>query len=106
MLMQLKQASLDDARATVIPIVTTIVPSTLAASLAPTPLMAIALPTSTPTTSTIRSTATGSIDDEANKLVKVMEEMSIQTIEMKRIKEKVTNLETYYNLAQIMHREE
>ena len=35
-----------------------------------------------------------------------MEEMSIQTIEMNKLKEKVTSLETDYKLTQIMHREE
>lgn len=35
-----------------------------------------------------------------------MEEISIQTTEMNKLKEKVTSLETYYKLAQIMHREE
>lgn len=35
-----------------------------------------------------------------------MEDMSIETNEMKKIKEKVTSLETDYKLAQIMHNEE
>jgi len=99
-LIQLKQASLDDAPTTFIPIVTTVVPSTLAASLVPTAPMAIALPASTPTT-----LATGYTGDEANKLVKEMEEMSIQTTEMNKLKEKVTNLETNYKLVQSMHKE-
>ena len=85
---------LNDAPATVIPIVTTTVPSTLVASLAPTAPMATTLPTSTPTRSATRSTTTGSTGDEANNLVKAMEEMSIQTTEMNRLKEKVTSLET------------
>ena len=50
-LIQLKQASLETAPATVIPKITTIVPSTLAASLAPTAPMATTLPASTPSTS-------------------------------------------------------
>jgi len=35
-----------------------------------------------------------------------MEEMSIHEIEMNKMKEKVTNLETDYKLAKIMHKEE
>jgi len=46
-LIQLKQASSDNAPATVIPTVTTIVPSMLAASLAPTAPMATVLPATT-----------------------------------------------------------
>ena len=99
-LIQLKQASLDYALATVIPTVTNDVPSTLAASLAPTAPIATTLLASTP------STSTWSTGDEANRLVKEMEEMSIQTTEMSMHKEKMTNLETDYKLAQIMHKEE
>jgi len=95
-LIQLKQASIDNPPATVIPIVTTIVPSTLAASLAATAPMAIAL---LATTSATRSIAMASTSDEANMLVKIMEEMSIQTNEMNRLKEKVTTLEIDYKLA-------
>lgn len=73
-LMLLKQYSLDNFPITVIPIVTTVVPSTLATSLSPTTPMATTLPT---TTSAIGSIATGSTRDEANMLVKEMEEMSI-----------------------------
>lgn len=105
-LIKLKQDSLDDAPATVIPTVTIVVPSTLETSLAPIAPMATTLPTSIPTTSATGSTATGSTGDEANRLVKAMEEMSIQTTEMNRLKEKVTNLETYYKIAQIMRKEE
>jgi len=105
-LMQLKQASLDDASATIIPIVTIVVPSTLAASSAPTTPIATALSASTPTASATGSTTTTSIGDEANRLVKSMEEMSIQTTEMNKLKEKVTSPKIDYELAQIMHREE
>lgn len=71
-LIQQKQASLEDAPATVIPIVTTAVPSTLEASLAPTSPMATTLPTSTTSTSATRSTG-----DEASILVNEMKDMSI-----------------------------
>lgn len=85
----------------VIPAVTTVVPSTLAASLAPTAPMATVQPVSTEST-----LAAGTSGDEAAKLVKAMEEMSIQTTEMNKLKEKVTSLDTDYNLAKIMHKEE
>lgn len=105
-LVQLKQASLDNAPATIIPTVTTVVPSTLVASLAPTAPMTTTLPACTPTISATGSTTIGSTNDESNKLFKAMEEISIHTTEMNRIKEKVTNLETDYKLAQTMHGEE
>lgn len=105
-LIQVKQAILETAPATVIPTVTTTLPSTLVASLAPTALMATTLPSSTPSPLATRSTAIGSRSDEASKLVKAMEDMSFQTTEMNKLKEKVTNLETDYKLTQIMHKEE
>ena len=52
-LIQLKQARIETATATAIPTVTTIVPSTLAASLAPIAPLAIALPAAMTTTSAI-----------------------------------------------------
>lgn len=76
-LIQVKQASLETAPATVILTVTTAIPSTLAASLAPTALMSTTLPSSTMSTSATGSIATGSTGDEAIKLVKDMEDMSI-----------------------------
>jgi len=91
--------------ATVIPTVTTVVPSTLAATLAPTAPMATALSTSAQTTSAAGSTAAASTSEEANRLVKTMKEMSIQTNEMNKL-EKVSSLETDCKLAQIMHKEE
>lgn len=97
---QLKQGSLETAPATIIPIVTTIVPSTLAASLAPTTL----LDSTVPTSATL-SKATAQPGDEASKLIKVMEDMSIQTTKMKKLKEKVISLKTNYKLAQIIHKE-
>jgi len=100
-LIQLKQASLETAPENVIPTVTSAVHSTLAASLAPTTSIATTLPASTPST-----IATGSAGDEANRLVKEMEEMSIQTTKMNKLKEKVTSLETDYKISQIMHKEE
>ena len=87
-LIQLKQASLEIATTTAIPTVTIVVPSTLAASLAPTAPLATALPTATASTSAIGSTtATAQPSDEASKMVKEMEDMSIQTTEINRLKE-------------------
>lgn len=39
-------------------------------------------------------------------MVKAIEDISIQTIKMNKLKEKVTSLEIDYKLAQIMHKEE
>jgi len=71
-LIQLKQTDIGTTLVNVIPIVTTTVPSTLVASLAPLAPMATSQPVSTKSTST-----TGTLGDEATKLVKAMEEMSI-----------------------------
>ena len=73
----------------------------MVASLAPTTPMTTAQPVSTTSTSAI-----GRLGDEAAKLVKSMEEMSVQTTYMNKLKEKVTSLETDYKLAKIMHKEE
>lgn len=100
-LIQLKQTDLGTTSVNFIPIVTTVIPSALAASLAPIAPMAITQLVSTTSTST-----TGTSGDEAAKLVRAMEEMSIQTTEMNNLKEKVTILETDYKLAKIMHKEE
>jgi len=71
-LIQLKQASLETAPATIIPTVTTIIPSTLATSLAPTAPLATTL-----SVATNSKTTTAHLGDEVSKLVKAMEDMSI-----------------------------
>ena len=71
-LIQVKQASLENAPAIVIPIVTIAIPSTLATSFAPTTPMATTPPTSIASTSATGLTTTGSTSDEASKLVKAM----------------------------------
>ena len=77
-LIQLKQASLYTTTVTIIPTVTTIVPSTLAASLAPIAPLSIALPAATVSPPAIGSTSVAAQPgDEASKLVKEMEDMSI-----------------------------
>ena len=106
-LIQLKQASLEIAIATAIPTITTTVPSTLAASLAPTTPLSITLPSAITTTSATGSTTTTAHpSDEASKLVKAMEEMSIQTTKINRLKEQIRSLEDEKKLAQIMHKNE
>lgn len=77
-LIQLKQASLETTPTTVIPTITTAVPSTLAASLATTaPLATSLLASTTSTSATGSTTAVAQPGDEASKLVKAMEDMSI-----------------------------
>jgi len=104
---QLKQASFEPTTTTVIPTVTTIVPSTLAASLPPIAPLAIALTAATASTSIEGSTTTAAQpSDEARKLVKAMENMSIRTTEINKLKEKISSLEDENKLAQVMHKNE
>ena len=101
-LIQLKQARLETATTTVIPTVTTTVPSTLAASLAPTTPLATALPSATSSTLAIGPTTIAAHPgDEASKLVKAMEDMSIQTTKISKLKEKITSLENDNKLARL-----
>lgn len=95
-LLQVKQASLENSPTNVIPTVTTVILSTLETSLAPIPPMATTLSASTPSTSATRSTTIVSTGDEASRLVKTMEYMSIHTTEINKLKERVTSLETDY----------
>ena len=80
-LIQLKQADVATSSKNVIPIVSIAVPSTLAASLAPTTPLATALPTITESTSTA-----GASGEKVAELVKAIEEMSIQATEMNRLR--------------------
>jgi len=96
-LIQLRQSDIATTSATIIPIVSTTIPSTLAMSLA-----------SIPTTQPVSTESTSTVDasrEEVAKLVIAMEEMSIQAIEMNKLKEKVTSLETDCKLAKIMHKD-
>jgi len=72
-LIQLKQSDIATTSPNVIPMVSTAVPSTLAASLAPTAPMPTTWPVSTESTS-----AAGASGEKAEELVKAMEEMFIQ----------------------------
>ena len=86
----------------VIPIVTTVVPSTLAEELAPKVPLAIAVQVTSSTTLAIESsTTTTQHYYEASKLVKAMEEMSLQTNEINKLKKVIENLEDTNKLAQI-----
>ena len=86
----------------VIPMVTTTVPSTLAEELAPKEPLATVVPvTSSATSATESSTTAAHPTNEANKLVKAMEEMSHQTSEIKGLKNMVDNFENTNKLAQI-----
>lgn len=71
-LIQLKQRDLATTSKDVIPIVSTTVPSTLAASLSPTAPPTTKLPVTAECT-----TATGAQGEKLAKLIKAMEEMSV-----------------------------
>ena len=87
---------------TVIPIVTTVMPSTLSEELAPKFPLATVVPVTSSTTSATDSSATAAQQtDEAGKLVKAMEIMSLQTSEINILKQEMENLENTKKLAQI-----
>ena len=94
-LIQLKQVDVATSSTNVIPTVSTIVHSTLAASLVPTAPPATTVPVTTEST-----TATSASGEKATELVKAMENMSIYATKMKRLKENLASLETDYELAQ------
>ena len=90
-----------------IPTVTTIVPSSLVVLVAIAAPIATMFPTASTTTSTIGSTTiVVHPSDEASKLIKAMEDMSIQTNEINGLKEQIKILEDEKNLVQIMHKDE
>ena len=105
-MIQSKQSELATAPQTIIPRVTTVVPSTLAAALAPMLPPATALPVIGTTSSTGISISTETTTEKTTKLIKAMEEMSIQANELKKLREQVTSLETNCKLAQIQHKKE
>ena len=86
----------------VIPMVTTVMPSILVEELAPKEPLATAVPVASSTTSATESSTTATQPSyEASKLVKSMEEMSLQTSEINRLKQVIDNLEDTNKLAQI-----
>lgn len=100
-LIKMKQSDLATTSKDVIPVVSTIVPSTLAASLART-----APPATTFLVTTNSTTAAGASGEKAVELVKAMEGMSIQAMEINKLRENVASLEPGYKLAQFMQRKE
>jgi len=88
------QSDISTTSVNVISTVSTVVPSTLVASLTRKAPMPTAQPVSTEST-----LAHGASGEEATMLVRVMEEMSKQATKMNKLKEKVTSLETDYQLA-------
>lgn len=91
----------------IIPTFTTIVPSTLAASVATTTPVTTTLPTTSATTSAIGSIiVVAHPSNEVGKLIKALQDMSIQTNEINRLKEQIKGLEDEQKLAQIMHKNE
>jgi len=99
-LIESRKSELATTPHTVIPTVSTVVPSTLVVSLAPTVPPATALPI------TGTSTSIGTSTEKTVELVKAMEEMTIQAIELKKLREKASSLETDCKLAQIQQKEE
>lgn len=87
----------------VVPIVSTEVPSTIAATLTPKIPLTIAPPViATSSTSEAATTSTKQTED----LIKSMEEMKIQATEIQKLKEMVTILEHNYEISQINYTEE
>lgn len=99
-LIQSRQSELATTPQTVIPTVPTAVSSTLVASLVPTVPPVIALPIIG------TSTSTGTSIENIAELVKAIEEMTIQATKLKKLREKVSRLETDCKLAQIQQKEE
>lgn len=99
-LIQCKQSELATTPHTVIPTVFTTLHSRLATSLAPT------VPPATTMLVTGTSTSAGTSTKKTAKLVKAMEEMTIQATELKTLREKVSSLEIDYKFAQIQQKEE
>ena len=85
-LVQEKQASMEAVPITVIPIVSTSTPVS-------TSTLASTIPKSHPI-------------DEANKLIKEMEDMSIQNTNINKLKEQVNILEDENKFAELMHQAE
>ena len=99
-LVQEKKDKEEEIPVTMIHVVTTAIPSTLVESLAPRVPMATTLPVTSLTT----STTTAQHSNEASKLVKAMQDMSIQSNEIKRLKEQLKILEYEKKVAKLMHK--
>ena len=87
---------------TVIPVITTAVPSTLGENLAPKEPLATAVPVTSSTTSATESSTTAlQPTDESSQIVKEMEEISLKTNAINRLINMVENLEKSNKIAQI-----
>ena len=91
---------------TTIPTVTIQVPSTSASPVSTTVAVVTSISTSTTTSTTDSTTATSHPSDEAGKLIKDMQDMSIQTNEINRLKDQIKALEDEKKLVQVMHKNE
>lgn len=89
-----KQSELATTPQTVIPIVSTAVPSTLATSMAPTTPPVTTLPIVGTISTTSTSTSAGTLVEKIDELIKAMEQMSIQATELKKLIKQMTSLET------------
>lgn len=103
---QSKQIELATTPQTVIPIISTAEPSTLATSLAPTLPPMITLPVVGTISTTSTSTNAGKLTEKIDELIRAMEQVSIQAIELKELREQMISLETNYKPTQIQNKEE
>ena len=100
---QEKKASMEAIPVTAIPTITTIVPYTSSTPVATTVPVATMVSTTSTTTPATYSTSSSHPSDQADKLIKSMQDVSIQTTEINRMKEHVKNLEDENKLAQMRH---
>ena len=103
-LVQEKKASMEAIPVTVIPTVTIVVPSTSATPVSTTVPLATIISTPTTTSATDSTTSATHPSDEAGKLIKAMQDISIQKNEINRLKEQLKSLEDEKKLVQTMHK--
>lgn len=101
-LVQEKKVNREEITVTTIPTVTTTVPSTSSDPLPTT----LTVTTSTTTSTTDSTTTIIHPSDEADKLIKAMQHISIHTNKINRLKEQIKSLEDEKKLVQIMHKDE
>ena len=108
-LVQENKASMEEIPVTAIPIASTAVPSTSSSPLPTIVAVTTTIPVTTEVSTTPATTPTTTVahpNDEASKLIKAMQDMSIQTNKINRLKEQVKCLEDEKKLVQIMHKAE
>lgn len=85
-----------------IPVVSTLVPSTLGATLAPNiPTVTAEVVTSTTTTGKTRVAHDSTVNLSTEELIKSMEDMKLQVSKLKKVQDKYVNLEQRYVLSKI-----